>query len=240
MCNFDSIPILCNNFMIFFNVLVFLIIATTHLVFFFLIKKSDFDNLFDALDSSPLFDFTVQSQNCDYKKSRLIFHVWEGRKETAYSGYRHRSRTIIVDKTNIDKINNNYFCYNHISYKTLLYNGQIIKKEEKCGDKYPKDCGTIDTLNQHLCIKSNENCPLYDVGIGIEEVKDPSVYSIISDADIYFNNKEYNESNKKIIGKIILNDGQPCYRLNEKLWKKFDSDEAGYEDLKCDLEIFGK
>ena len=240
MCNFDSIPILCNNFIFFFNVLVFLIIATTHLVFFFLIKKSDFDNLFDALDSSPLFEFTVQSQNCDYPKSRLIFHVWEGRKETAYSGRRHRSRTIIVDKTNIDKIYGNYFCYNHISYKTLLYNGQIIKKEENCGDKYPKDCGIIDTLNQHLCIGDNDNCPLYDVGIGDENDFNSSIYDYNDNAGVYYNKNNYNESDKKIIGKIILNDGQPCYKLNEKLWRKFDSDEAGDEHLKCDLEIFGE
>ena len=45
--------------------------------------------------------------------------------------------------------------------------------------------------------------------------------------------------NKKIIGKLILSDGQPCYNLNETLWKKFDSNEVGKEHLKCKLEIFG-
>ena len=28
-------------------------------------------------------------------------------------------------------------------------------------------------------------------------------------------------TDKKIIGKLILNDGQPCYRLDEKLWRHF-------------------
>ena len=37
-----------------------------------------------------------------------------------------------------------------------------------------------------------------------------------------------------------MNEGLPCYRLNEKLWRKFDSDEAEGGHLKCDLEILGK
>ena len=223
------------------DMILVIMISIVHFVFYFLVKESDFGNIFDTYDSSPLFDFNVDI-NCGIK-SHIIFHVWEGREETEYYYYdgQIRSRTKILDKANIDMINGNYFCYEEkASYKTLLYNGQIIKKEKKCGDKYPKDCGTIDTLNQHLCIKSNEKCPLYDVGIGIEKIKDSSGYSINQDADIYYNNEEYNEPNKKIIGKIILNDGQPCYRLNEQLWKKFDSDEVGEEDLKCDLEIFGE
>lgn len=59
--------------------------------------------------------------------------------------------------------------------------------------------------------------------------------------NLYYNNDNYydNMPNKKIIGKLILNDGQPHYKLNETLWKKFDSNEVGKEHLKCKLEIFG-
>ena len=220
------------------DMILIIMISIVHFVFYFLVNESDFGNVFDTFDSSPLFDFSVDI-NCG-SKSHITFHVWEGREETEHHYYNGgtRSRTKIVDKTNIDIINGNYFCYKYISYKTLLYNGQIIKKEEECNEKYPKDCGTIDTLNQHLCIKSNENCPLYDVGIGDKKVS--TDYDYNSNARVYYNNNNYNEQNKKIIGKLILNDGQPCYRLNEKLWKIFDYDEAGYEDLKCDLQIFGK
>ena len=129
-------------------------------------------------------------------------------------------------------------CYKYISYKKLLYNGQIIKKEEKCENNYNKDCGTIDTLNQHLCIKDNEICPLYDVGIGNNYLSNN--YNYNKDADVYYNNQNYNYSIKKIIGKLILNDGKPCYKLSEKLWKKFYSKELTQEHLKCDLDIFGK
>ena len=213
-------------------------ITIIHFVFFFFVKESDFSNAFDAFDSSPLFDFSVGS-SCGVK-SHITFHVWEGRKETDYyySNGHTRSRTKIVDKTDIAIINGNYFCYRDISYKKLLYNGQIIKKEEQCEGEYSKDCGKIDTLNQHLCIKDTEKCPLYDVGIG--EKIDSSDYDYNSDANIYYNNENYNKADKKIIGKLILNDGQPCYKLSEKLWRKFDSKEAGKEHLKCEVEIFGK
>ena len=55
---------------------------------------------------------------------------------------------------------------------------------------------------------------------------------------IYSNNND--ETNKKIIGKLILNDGQPCYKISEKLWRSFDDEEAIEEHLECELEIFGK
>ena len=219
------------------DIIIIVLISITHLVFFFYVKQSDFGNIFDTFDSSPLFNFSIGT-SCGVK-SHITFHVWEGRKETEsyYSGGHYHTRTKTVDKTNIDKINGNLFCYKEISYKTLLYNGQILKKEENCEGKYYIDCGTIDTLNQHLCISSTEECPLYDVGIG-EKIS--SDYKYNSQANIYYNNNNYNEPEKKIIGKLILNHGEPCYKLNEKLWKKFDSDEAGTEHLKCELEIFGK
>ena len=110
------------------------------------------------------------------------------------------------------------FCYDKKIYKDLLYNGQIIKKDETCEGQYLKDCGIIDTLEQHLCIKNEENCPLYDVGIG----KKSDTINYINDyeANIYYNNNNY-FNGQKIIGKLILNDGQPCYLLNEKLWENF-------------------
>ena len=128
------------------------------------------------------------------------------------------------DATNIEKLKNNYFCYKPMTYKELLYNGQIKKEGETPSGEYTNDWGIIDTLGQHLYIKNDENCPLYEVKI---------------DGDsIVKNNNE--DTEKKIIGKLILNDGQPCYKSNEKLWKKFLEDEWADEHLECDVEIFGK
>ena len=37
-----------------------------------------------------------------------------------------------------------------------------------------------------------------------------------------------------------MNDGQPCYDINEKLWRQFDSCKIADNHLKCKLEVFGK
>ena len=230
-----------NKYISIIVIIIFLLLSVLHFVFCFFIKESDFGNVFDTLESSPLFNFQLNKTNCLWN-SYIIFHKWEGRiKRSFYYHNGIRSSTKIVDETNIDKINGYKFCYKHIPYKNLLYNGQIIKNEEDCPEKYNKSCGIIDTLNQKLCIKDEEKCPLYDVGIGQNENIDNYTYDKgESNSDIYYNNDNYDNPDKKIIGKLILNEGQPCYRLNEKLWRQFDSDEAGEEHLKCELEIFGK
>ena len=133
------------------------------------------------------------------------------------------------------KIYGKYFCYKEILYKELLYNGQIIKKGKEYPSEYKKNCGRIDTLEQELCIKENEKCPLYDIGIG--SVSDLDNYHISEDSKIYYNKDNYNYHNKTIIGRLILSDGQPCLNASEKLWKSYSSDEGFETNLKCDLKI---
>ena len=230
MCHFDKLK--NNKYITIIGIFFFLLLAVLHFVFYFFVKKSDFENLFDALESSPLFDFQLEDSACT-GDANIVFHRWEGRRKPKYRN--------IVDKTDIDKINGYKFCYKHISYQTLLNNGQIIKNEETCPQEYSKDCGIVDTLKQKLCVKGETNCPLYDVGIGQKSILDYNGYDKGSDSsDIYYNNNNYNNPIKKIIGKLILNDGQPCYYLNEKLWRKFYSREVGEQHLKCKNEIFGK
>ena len=96
----------------------------------------------------------------------------------------------------------------------------------------------MDTLEQELCIKENEKCPLYDLGIGNKSNDENYIYD--EKINVYYNNENYNKENKAIIGRLILNEGQPCYNSNEKLWTAFDYEEAGKTHLKCDIEVFGK
>ena len=211
-----------------------------HLIFCFYVKQTDFDNIFDTFDSSPLFDFNY-SENCG-KNTKYIFQVWEGLEDTEYFDDYYNLKvpeTKTTYKTDLTKINKKYFCYKPMSYKKLLYNSQIRKEDEEYKGIYTKDCGIIDTLNQHLFIEEGENCPLYDVGIG---TPDDSTYYIedkSGEINIYYNNNNYDKSNKKIIGRLTLSEGQPCYRQEEKLWRKFLDDEAGEGKLKCELKIFG-
>ena len=37
---------------------------------------------------------------------------------------------------------------------------------EKCPLEYSQNCGRLDTLEQELCIKYADKCPLYDLGFG--------------------------------------------------------------------------
>ena len=204
-----------------------IIFSILHIVFGSIRKGPDF-NTYDLFNISPFFNFYL-GYPCF---TNNVFHTWGGwkRKEKdskdsdTYSWHYY-------DKTDITIINGYCFCYKYISYKDLLYNGQIIKNGTECPKKYYKNCGRIDTLNQELCIEKNEECPLYDVGIG----KPPDLfnYTYNNVSDIYYNNDNYNISNKTIIGKLILNDGQPCYDSNEKLWRQFSSSETNETHLEC-------
>ena len=141
--------------------------------------------------------------------------------------------------TNITKINGKYFCYKNISYIDLLKNGQIIKNGTECPKEYNKKCGKIDTLNQELCINVNEKCPLYDAGIGHQP--DSTNYIYDKDSNVYYNNDNYNITNKTIIGRLILNEGQPCYKSAEKLWRQFSPIETDETHLTCaNIQINGK
>jgi hypothetical protein len=210
------------NFLFVANVIIIILIGIIHLVFYFYVKQSDFDNLFDTYESSPLFDFQT---NTDYQEgfSNAIFHVWRGVKKDVYK--RRKRYTVKKDETNIDKLKGKRLLYKSSSYKDLLYNNQIRKIEETYSGEYTNDCGVIDTLGQHLYLKDGEDCPLNEISINDNEPK------------IVLNN---NVINKNIIGKLILNDGQPCYKSSEKLWRKFDDEEYEEEHLECEVEVSGK
>ena len=231
----DFLKVLTNEYFLFANCVIIILIAIVHFVFVFFIKETDFDNIFDAFESSPLFDFSIK-ETCD-SNFPLVFHTWAGIRVS--SGGKHSSSKI-VDVTDITKINGYSFCYKYISYKDLLYNGQIIKKGETCPQEYQKNCGILDTLEQELCIKNEDKCPLYDLGIGQKTDTANYISKSETEGNVYYNNEDYNDPNKRIIGKLILNEGQPCYRLNEKKWRTFLFEEAGKEHLKCELEVFGK
>jgi len=70
----------------------------------------------------------------------IIFHVWEGRRETQTNFDKNGDvKTIIYhDKTKIDKISGKLFCFKNISYKELLYNDQIIKNGKIAQRDYEK------------------------------------------------------------------------------------------------------
>ena len=233
MCMFKPFN---NKYFVIISVSVIIAINIIHAALGFSIKVTKF-NSYELFDSSPLFDFEL-SNYCD-EKSSLTFHRWGGRtkeKWTLDDNLIPTKKTEIYDQTDIKKINGNNFCYKQKSYKDLLYNGQIIKKGAECPSEYKTNCGRIDTLEQELCIKETEKCPLYD--IRLVDPSDPDNY--YAKDNIYYSKESFNKVNKKIIGRLTLNDGQPCYNMTEKLWKRFHSQEGFLSHLKCEYEVFGK
>lgn len=229
-----------NESIFYLDFILVIALSVMHFVFSFFFKVSDFNDLFVNFESYPLFNFELKA-DCGTKDS-IIFHTWEGWNKNDPHKDEKSNKKNILDRTNITKIYNYNFCYEKkASYKDLLYNDQIIKKGGTCKLGY-KNCGTIDTLEQELCIKNDEQCPLYDVRL--DSVDNIGEYHLVSDNgnNIYYNNDIYEENrqNKKIIGKLVLSDGIPCYNINEKLWRKFSKNEAADEHLKCDMDIFGK
>ena len=231
----------CNKALLIIGSILFIAAVIIHFIFYFFFKTTDLSVLYENFSSSPIFGFYL-SKDCKDDKY-IIFHIWEGIKETRVLGDEDgiAIETIEKGKKEINKINGYYFCYKKImTYEEFLNNNQIIKKNEKCGDGY-KNCGIIDTLEQELCMPQDSVCPLYDVGIFEKKMNYSSDYIYNINANIYYNRYTYNNTNKKIIGKIILNEGQPCYDdINEKLWSSFISNENEKTKLQCKFEIFGK
>ena len=216
------------------------IFGMVHLIFGLIIKINKYNEfeVFDLFDSSPLFNLSLE--DICKNKSAVVFHTWRGREVIVHNKDNDYifDEIVIKDETDIKKINGKYFCFKNISYRDLLNNGQIVKKGSECPLEYHKNCGKLDTLEQELCIKENEKCPLYDLGIGNKSNDKNYIYD--EKINVYYNNENYNKENKAIIGRLILNEGQPCYNSNEKLWTAFDYEEAGKTHLKCDIEVFGK
>ena len=53
------------NFLFIADVIIIILLGIIHLVFYFYVKQSDFDNLFDTYESSSLFGFNlVKADNC--------------------------------------------------------------------------------------------------------------------------------------------------------------------------------
>ena len=77
-----------------------ILISLAHISFTYIIRVSDFDNLFDNLESSPLFNFSI-GINCG-TKSHITFHTWEGIQKNTQD-----SKSPYMERTNIDKINGN-------------------------------------------------------------------------------------------------------------------------------------
>ena len=112
------------------------------------------------------------------------------------------------------------FCINEgknvSKYKYYLENS--VSKNEECAIGF-KSCGYLDTLDQKLCIKIDEECPINDLIINKEEEgpKDYITIPLNNNKYLHYTNKN-NQSH--IITQLKLNEyNQPCIYPGEFSWK---------------------
>lgn len=114
----------------------------------------------------------------------------------------------------------------------------ISKRAESCPTSM-KSCGIIDTLNNVLCVKNSEACPMNSIQIDTTK-KDPNIpkdsYVINADgANIIFSNTNVKG---KIINELYVGEEQPCadpefanYNFKPYLLDKF------YDKNKCSSKL---
>ena len=228
-----------------FNAYLYVIIWTLSIgfnLFIFLWPKFNINvinTIQESLKSYPLieFDLTENKTNNETKdKNRLgPFFKWPGLYELAHDSYNDEDYYKTVCPPNyMYKIYGYYFDYTkYKTYEELLNNGNIIKKNSECKNGY-KNCGVIDTLEQQLCLPENISCPINDI-----QIIDSSYDSFINpykekgydfkESRSYSENRETfrvtflysnNQTDKSIIGRILLSANWPCANPTEFSWEK--------------------
>ena len=124
------------------------------------------------------------------------------------------------DSINFIKYEGFSFCINEgknvFEYK--YYTENSVSKNEECANGF-KSCGYLDTLDQKLCIKNDEECPINDLIINNakEGPKDYITIPLNNNKYLHYTNKN-NQSH--IITKLKLSEyNQPCIYPGEFSWK---------------------
>lgn len=224
-----------------FNAYLYVIIWTLSIgfnLFIFLWPKFNINvinTIQESLNSYPLIEFDLtenKTNNETQDKSRIgPFFKWPGIYELAYDAINDNDYyETVCPPYYMYKIYGYYFDYTkYKTYEELLNNGNIIKKNSECNNGY-KNCGVIDTLEQQLCLPENISCPINDIQI-IDSYFDSSINSYKEKGYDFKESPSYlkdqvtflysnNQTNKSIIGKILLNDYWPCANPTEFSWEK--------------------
>ncbi len=223
------------------NILGFLIIFAISIIYFELpsFSISFLDELIENLQSTPL--FTLKTSSCS---NALELGYWGGiqsgcdclGKSDSHKKYSKKNK---IDKgscshqdkgckdiSSISKVSLQIyegirFCFNEDSsivkhgYKYYLDNS--VPFNSKCKEGY-KQCGILDTLNQILCLKENESCPINDFYIDSNEKSNPE-YKVIP----LKNNKYLHYTNSRINNSILIKlklseNNEPCINPGEYSW----------------------
>ena len=95
------------------------------------------------------------------------------------------------------------------TYNYFYFLDNLSEDGKSCKDETYKQCAILDTLNQPMCVKQDEDCPINDILIkeGQEHLDNYDIIPLDNNKSIYYTNK-INDS--KIIIDFQISNGQPC------------------------------
>ena len=204
----------------------------------FLSSKYDFENktfldvIEENLNGKLIYSFR-KSPTCELNEEPLILDKFKAvvsckckedtftRKCTEQEINDECKESFLIESKDYIKINSEYICVTKSdkNYLSLLQGDNIKSKNEECLQDY-KLCGIVDTLDNKLCVKNEDNCPLT-----INEINN---FTLLSD----------NDNDILSIFRLDQNRDFPCMHPNEKKWN-FYGDIQVYFDY-CTSKIKGE
>ena len=108
------------------------------------------------------------------------------------------------------------------TYNYFYFLDNLSEDGKSCKDDSYKQCAILDTLNQPMCVKKDEDCPINDIVIkeGQEKLEEYSNYNFLpldNNKSIYYTNEK---SDSKIVIDFQISNGQPCAEPYEQNLQK--------------------
>ena len=193
------------------------------------------DELINDLNKSPIFDFSLNDKYYSpYGYKKIKFGEWEGTKigckcqNKTNEGECSEEQKRIRCKPVYPYWPKEYYYYRgkifsgkrfrYKSYDDLIKRNLIIQKQNNCPIGMKK-CGIIDSLDNILCMKKYDDCPINDIIINnTEKIEN---YTSIALNDTLFFHCAGEMVNKKIVSDLFVFKGKPCYNSQEHNWEAY-------------------
>ena len=218
------------------------------IVFSYNYKNYELDKTINALLDSEfnkklIYSFRKSTDKCNSEEETLVLGTFDGSSPRCLcpGGAAYTASCTEAQKScqNFDGEPKDYTIFNNIyicikrgteTYIDLLKNNKLKPKGQPCDSGY-RSCGIVDSLENQLCIKDEEQCPITEIDIeNLEYLNEEKIqkYKNYKSLDMgngfvmYYLN-EGNENNT-IISIIKLSEGYPCINPGEKYWNSHDSE----------------
>lgn len=163
----------------------------------------------------PVNDVYVNADNICYQgDTSLIKDKWLGTRLTCgikggltINCRKYSRRYLPIDPQDIQSWRGTVVCAKRLPGTYL--DQKIVRNEKDCNSSW-KSCGVLDSSNNILCIKENQECPFNNLQVSPSSSPSPENFkkSIkLIDADMYFT---YESGNGKPINEFLIEEDTPC------------------------------